>query len=91
MREASIESGQGANVETQLLTPEEVIRILRLKEHAPRAPREALRNLVRRGKLECLRVGPGRRGRMVFLSRHVQECLARWERWGRQSGLEKTA
>ncbi len=67
----------------RLLTAEEVVRILRLKEHAPRAPREALRNLVRRGRLQCLRQGPGKRGRMLFLRRHVRECLARWEQWGR--------
>jgi len=73
-----------AIVGTQVLTAEEVIRILRLKEHAPRAPREALRNLVRSGRLDCLRQGPGKRGRMIFLLRHVEECLDRWEQWGRQ-------
>ena len=72
------------SVGPQVLTAEEVIRILRLKEHAPRAPREALRNLVRSGRLGCLRQGPGKRGRMIFLLRHVEECLDRWEQWGRQ-------
>jgi len=90
MVERSVEAGQPRQQwtkEAEVLTPEEVIRILRLAEHAPRAPREALRNLVRRGRLDCLRQGPGKRGRMVFLRRHVEECLVRWERWGRQGGL----
>jgi ribosomal 50S subunit-associated protein YjgA (DUF615 family) len=69
-------------LEDEVLTAEEVIAILRLKDLAPRKPREALRGLVRRGQLRCLRNGPGRSTRMVFLRRHVQELLARWERWG---------
>ena len=72
--------------QAEVLTPQEVIRLLRIDEQAPRAPREALRNLVRRGGLECLRAGPRKRSRMVFLRRHVQECLARWEQWGRPRG-----
>jgi len=71
----------------QVLTPEEVIRILRLAERAPRWPREALRNLVRGGRLSCLRSGPGKRGRMIFLRRHVEECLARWEQWGQPAAV----
>ncbi len=66
----------------QVLTPDEVIRILRLDAIAPRNPREALRNLVRRGSLACLRSNSCRNARCVFLRRHVDECLARWERWG---------
>ena len=74
--------GRAAPTGPGVLTPEEVIGILRLDQRAPRSAREALRNLVRRGKLACLRSGPGRHGRMVFLRRHVEECLARWEQWG---------
>lgn len=72
----------------EILTAEEVIAMLRLKHFAPRNPREALRGLVRRGQLGCLRNGPGKTTRMVFLRRHVDECLTRWERWG-QGGRQQ--
>ena len=68
-----------------ILTAEEVIRILRLDDHAPRAPRESLRNLVRGGQLPCLRLAPGKRGRMIFLRRHVEQFLDRCEQWGRRA------
>jgi hypothetical protein len=77
-----VEAKQELEQESGVLTPEEVIQILRLDQRAPRSAREALRNLVRRGKLACLRSGPGRHSRMVFLRRHVEECLTRWEQWG---------
>ena len=81
---ARMEVAVGAAAE--VLTPEEVIRLLRLNDRAPQRPREALRRLVRRGRLACLRDGPGSHSRMVFLRRHVEECLARWEQWGRWAG-----
>lgn len=73
----------------ELLTADEVVLILRLNEIAPQNPREALRSLVRRGRLGCLRVGPRRNDRMIFLRRHVDQCLARMEQWGRERQRSK--
>lgn len=69
----------------QVLTAEEVVAILRLDTLALRDPREALRHLVRQGKLNCLRAAPNKRSRMLFLRRHVNDCLAQMEQWGQQA------
>lgn len=83
-----VEQGDLGSAGSEVLTADEVIKLLRLEKFAPRNPREALRSLVRRGSIECLRYGPGRSTRMCFLRRHVEECLARWARWGRQARCE---
>lgn len=77
-----------------LLTPKDVVDILRLDVYAPRHPMEALRNLVRRGRLKCLRRSGQPKARYMFLRRHVQECLAGWAQWGdqqREKSLRRVA
>ncbi|MCG3179989.1 MAG: hypothetical protein BIFFINMI_02343 [Phycisphaerae bacterium] len=76
--------------QSEILSAAEVIALLGLARRAPKAPREALRLLVRKGRLRCLRSGPGPRSRMTFLRRHVEEFIERCSRWAEPPPTQDT-